>query len=181
MERGERLSCSGITPFTEHQRIHTSQSLWKGLSFLPVLVEPLACGSSLLSLMAASSFGLHHFSASVKCCPGAYAPMVHLGSGLQDCAIPAGCSSANRTKDLSLRFCNVQLARGTQSGSAASLPRLLLCTLPAWPGPLALLAEASEPPASQGTSVSWRSTAKGLENSPGSGGFFLFQRGTVNA
>lgn len=106
------------------------------------------------------------FSASVKYCLGIHHLTIHLGSGLEDCAISAVCSSANRKKNLSLSFYNVQLACRKRIDSAASLGHLLLSALsPARPGPLVLLAGSSEPlvfGASGGLSSCCRSAWKSL-------------------
>lgn len=107
------------------------------------------------------------FSASVKYCLGIHRLTIHLGSGLADCAISVVCSSANRKKNLSLSFYNVQLACRKRSDSAASLGHLLLSApSPARPEPLVLLADSSEPlvfEASGGLSSCCRSAWRSLQ------------------
>lgn len=100
----------------------------------------------------------------MKYCLGIHHLTIHLGSGLEDCAISAVCSSANRKKNPSLGFYNVQLACRKRIDSAASLGHLLLSALsPARPGPLALLADSSEPLAFVGPLVAHHPAGGQLE------------------
>lgn len=125
----------------------------------------------------------------MKYCLGIYRLTIHLRSGLEDCAISVVCSSANRKKNPSLIFYNVQLACRKRTDSAASLGHLLLCTLAskAWAISSAGggLRAVSIHGASGGLSSCWRPAGKGPEKFSGTAwgrgeGFFLFQRGDVN-
>lgn len=88
------------------------------------------------------------FSASVKYCLGTHHPTIHLGPGLEGCAIPAVCSSANRKENPSPGFYNVQLA--CRKGPAGQHLWEVYCSAlpPAGLGTFALPMDDSEPSAS---------------------------------